>query len=86
MDFQEDVARAFVQGLSREHRILVHTKDILYDGKWDPLVRALEARRSRKPFVRKLSERIEQDLARIEYMRNAQQLQGRDVSEFLYRY
>jgi len=65
----DDRQRAFLEGLTREDRLLVAIRDELYEGSWDEVVADLEARRARKPHVVKLASRIEDDLTRVEKLR-----------------
>ncbi|MEZ0230028.1 MAG: hypothetical protein ACAI25_15495 [Planctomycetota bacterium] len=65
----DDRQRAFLEGLTKEDRLLVAIRDELYEGNWDELLVDLEARKGRKPFVVKLASRIEEDLSRVEKLR-----------------
>jgi hypothetical protein len=65
----DDRQRAFLEGLTKEERLLVAIRDELYEGSWEELVVDLEARRNRKPFIVKLATRIEEDKARVEKLR-----------------
>ena len=65
----DDRQRAFLEGLTKEDRLLVAIRDELYEGSWDELLADLEARKTRKPFVVKLASRIEEDLTRVEKLR-----------------
>ncbi len=65
----DDRQRAFLEGLTKEERLLVAIRDELYGGSWDEVVMDLEARRTRKPFIVKLASRIDEDIARIDKLR-----------------
>ena len=60
-----EVVREFVGKLTSEERTLVIIRDELYDGKWDEMLRDLEARLQAKPYVFRLATRIEDDVVRI---------------------
>ena len=61
--------REFVGKLTSEERTLVIIRDELYDGKWDEMLKDLEARLQAKPYVFKLATRIEDDVGRIRKLR-----------------
>jgi len=65
----DDRQRAFLEGLTKEERLLVAIRDELYEGSWDELLQDLEARKGRKPFMVKLATRLEEDMARVEKLR-----------------
>jgi hypothetical protein len=65
----DDRQRAFLEGLTKEDRLLVAIRDELYEGSWEELLADLEARKTRKPFVVKLASRIEEDLTRVDKLR-----------------
>ena len=65
----DDRQRAFLEGLTKEDRLLVSIRDELYGGSWDELLSDLEARKNRKPHVVKLATRLEEDIARIDKLR-----------------
>ncbi|MGE3166031.1 MAG: hypothetical protein AB7O52_14085 [Planctomycetota bacterium] len=58
--------REFVDGLSPADVQLLVLRDELYDGSWVEMQRDLQARRSGKPFIFALVNKIEEDLERIE--------------------
>ncbi len=65
----DDRQRAFLEGLTKEERLLVTIRDELYQGSWDELLCDIEARKGRKPFIIKLTNRLEEDKARVEKLR-----------------
>jgi len=65
----DDRQRAFLEGLTKEERLLVSIRDELYGGSWDELLVDLDARKNRKPFIIKLATRLDEDKARIEKLR-----------------
>ena len=67
----EDLAaQKFAQALSREEKMLILLRDELYEGSWDDMVADLKNRLEGKPYVFKLSSRIEADLERIERLKD----------------
>ncbi len=74
---------AFAEGLGKEERTLVMVRDELYGGSWDELSRDLVARKERRPFIFKLSSRIEEDLDRIEKLRAFELETGHDLRDLL---
>lgn len=61
--------RRFVQGLTREERVLIVLKRELYEDDWDGMISDLQARLKGEPYVFKLASRITEDLRRIERLR-----------------
>ena len=57
--------------LAPEDRVLRDVRDQLYGGDWDELERDLRARLEGKPYIFKLATKIEEDLARIARLRQA---------------
>lgn len=66
-DARADVA-AYVDRLSDEHKMLVALKAQLYGGSWEPMLDDLRNRLAGKPYIFKLANRIQDDIARIEEM------------------
>ena len=64
-----DVHQEYFESLSPEAKQLVVLQSILYEGSWGEMVLDLTARRDGKPFIWKLKSRIEEDLDRIERLR-----------------
>ena len=75
--------RAFAESLTKEERLLVLIRDELYEGSWEELETDLQARRERKPYIFKVNARIEDDLNRIEKLRDFEQLQQVDLRTLL---
>lgn len=74
---------AFVAQLGQAERTLLLLRDELYGGSWDELTADLEARQNRKPFVFKLSSRIEDDLERITRLRAFERDHGLDLADLV---
>lgn len=82
----DDRHQAYAGGLSREERLLLELRDAIYEGHWDGLKQDLIARRDRKPYVIKLTTRIEDDLARIEKLEAYETDHDIDLRDFVPAY
>lgn len=76
-------AKNYVDGLSNEHKMLVVLKAQLYGGSWDPMLDDLENRLKGKPYIFKLSNRIKDDVQRIEQMRDFEDQNGIDLADYV---
>lgn len=56
----------FVNGLSDEARMLIVLRSQLYENSWEPMLDDLRNRLVGKPYIFKLANRIQDDIARIE--------------------
>ncbi|GEM_PF-3321387 len=56
---------AFVAALRPEEAMLIRIRDELYDGSWKSMRRDLNNRLKGRPYIFKLVNRIEQDLAAV---------------------
>ena len=57
--------KAYVDGLSLEHKMLVALKSQLYGGSWESMLEDLRNRLVGKPYIFKLVHRIQDDIERI---------------------
>ena len=73
----------FVDRLSDEHRMLIILKRQLYGGSWEPMLDDLQNRLEGKPYIFKLVNRINDDIERIEQMRNFESEQGIDLADYV---
>ncbi len=73
----------YVDRLSNEHRMLVILKAQLYDGAWESMLDDLKNRLTGKPYIFKLVNRINDDIARIEEMRKFEKEHNIDLSDFV---
>jgi hypothetical protein len=73
----------FVDNLSNEHRMLVVLKAQLYGGSWEPMLDDLRNRLAGKPYIFKLVNRIEDDIARIEQMRQFETEHNIDLADYV---
>lgn len=75
--------RQFISHLGQEERMLLVLKRELYDNSWDDMVADLRARLEGRPFIFKLVNRISEDLSRIERLREFEQQQQVNLSDFV---
>lgn len=73
----------FIAGLSDEHRMLVVLKAQLYGGSWEPMLDDLKNRLAGKPYIFKLVNRINDDIERIQQMREFETEHDIDLSDFV---
>jgi hypothetical protein len=73
----------YVDGLSNEHKMLVVLKAQLYSGSWEPMLDDLENRLEGKPYIFKLSNRIKDDVQRIEQMKDFEDQNGIDLADYV---
>jgi hypothetical protein len=73
----------FADNLSNEHRMLVVLKAQLYGGSWEPMLDDLRNRLAGKPYIFKLANRIEDDIARIEQMRKFETEHNIDLADYV---
>ena len=79
----ESAVKDFVEHLSNEHRMLVVLKAQLYGGRWETMLDDLENRLEGKPYIFKLTNRINDDIERIEEMRKFEAEHGVDLAEYV---
>ena len=75
--------RDFAAGLTSGERLLVTLRDELYEGSWDKMLGDLRDRLEKRPYIFKLSSRIETDMAAIEKMRRYESENGVNLRDFL---
>jgi len=73
----------YVDRLSSEHRMLVILKAQLYDGTWDSMLDDLKNRLEGKPYIFKLVNRINDDIARIEEMQKFEADHNIDLADYV---
>ena len=73
----------FVNGLSKEQRMLVALKAQLYDGMWEPMLDDLRNRLAGKPYIFKLASRIQDDIERIERMSEFESEHNIDLADYV---
>ena len=65
----DEAVSDYVSRLGDEHKMLVALKAHLYGGSWEPMLDDLRNRLAGKPYIFKLANRIQDDIERIEQMR-----------------
>ena len=80
---QNQVIRAFVAGLSESERMLVVVRDGLYDGDWEAMLGDLRARLAGRPYIYKLVDRIQDDIAHIEKLAAFERTQAVNLADYL---
>jgi hypothetical protein len=70
-----------VATLSREERMLVVVCRELYDRDWDEMIADMQARLNGKPYIFKLATRIEDDLLRIQRLRQLEKELGTELAD-----
>jgi hypothetical protein len=73
----------FVKTLSAEHRMLIILRSQLYGGNWEPMYQDLKNRLDGKPYIFKLANRINDDIERIEKMRQFEQQFDCNLCDFV---
>jgi hypothetical protein len=73
----------FVAGLSPDEKTLVTLRDELYNGSWDLMLGDLRDRLKGKPYIFKLVNRIQDDIARIEKLSDYEKKHKVNLAEFL---
>lgn len=76
-----DVHRRHVQGLPPEEVMLITLRDELYGGDWMRMLKDLQARRDGKPYVFRMVNLINDDIARIERLRAYEQEHGVNLAD-----
>lgn len=73
----------FVNSLSAEHKMLIVLKRQLYGGKWEPMYQDLKNRLTGKPYIFKLANRINDDVERIDQMREFEKQNNVDLCNYI---
>ena len=73
----------FLAGLDKSARLLLSLREELYEGSWEMMVGDLEARLGGRPYIFKLSQRIEKDLENIRKIRGYEERNGLNLSDYL---
>jgi hypothetical protein len=75
--------RAYVAGLTNGERLLVSLRDELYEGSWDLMLEDLRDRLEKRPYIFKLSSRIEADMTAIEKLRAYEVKESINLRDYL---
>ena len=65
----DDKHTQYCAKLSKEERMLIALRNELYDGSWANMLQDLQDRLKGKPYIFKLVNRIEEDIQRIERLK-----------------
>ena len=83
-DLQADaVVSDYVKALGNESKMLVALKAQLYSGSWDTMLDDLNNRLKGKPYIFKLTNRINDDVARIAELREFEKANGIDLADYV---
>ena len=78
-----DPHEAYFRSLSPEEEQLLVLRDFLYEGDWEEMLQDLRDRRNGKPFIFKLTTRIEEDIGRIDRLREYERKHGVDLGRYV---
>jgi len=73
----------FASGLTPDERTLVTLRDELYGGSWEQMLGDLRDRLKGKPYIFKLVNRIQDDIARIEKLSDYEKKHKINLAEYL---
>ena len=73
----------FASGLTPDEKTLVTLRDELYNGSWELMLGDLRDRLKGKPYIFKLVNRIQDDIARIEKLGEYEKKHKINLAEFL---
>jgi hypothetical protein len=73
----------FASGLSPDEKTLVTLRDELYGGSWEQMLGDLRDRLKGKPYIFKLVNRIQDDIARIEKLNDYEKKHKINLAEYL---
>ena len=80
---QKAPCEEFLSGLTREDKLLIMLRDELYGQSWDELEADLRHRTERKPHICDITQRIDEDLARIARLRDCEDRYGVDLATLI---
>jgi len=79
----DEAIRAFVEGLVESERMLVVLRDGLYDGDWEAMLGDLRARLAGRPYIYKLVNRIQDDIAHIQTLAAFERAHAINLADYL---
>ena len=82
MTKQNTDPQAFLASLAEEEKMLVELRDELYDGSWESMLRDLNDRLKGRPYIYKLVNRIQDDIARIKKLRTFEKQNHVNLSDY----
>jgi hypothetical protein len=75
--------KKFCASLTTDERMLIALRDELYSGSWDQMLKDLQERLKGRPYIFKLATRIEEDIARIQKLRDYEKKNNLNLAEQL---
>jgi hypothetical protein len=72
----------FYNSLTPDERMLITLRDELYNRSWDLMIRDLRERLKGKPYIFKLVNRIQDDIARIEKLMDYEKKHHVNLADF----
>lgn len=75
--------KKYFESLTPEERMLVVLREELYGGSWDRMLTDLRDRLRGRPYIFKLVNRIQEDIARIEKLQEYEKKQGVNLGDFI---
>ncbi|NUN47714.1 MAG: hypothetical protein HUU15_02660 [Candidatus Brocadiae bacterium] len=73
----------FVDALPPEERMLVQLREELYSSSWDRMLADLQDRLKGRPYIFKLVNRIQDDITRIEKLRDYEKQNNVNLAAFI---
>lgn len=73
----------YTNALSPEEKMLIQLRDELYGGSWDRMLTDLKARLKGRPYIFKLVNRIEDDIRRIEKLKEYEEKNAVNLADYL---
>jgi len=77
------VHQKFCDSLPAEERMLVVLREELYSGSWDRMLVDLRDRLKGRPYIFKLVNRIQDDIARIEKLQDYEKKNNVNLAEYI---
>lgn len=78
-----DPHRRYFESLSTEEKMLLTLRDELYAGSWSRMLEDLRDRLHGKPYIFKLVNKIEEDVARIEKIKTYEDRHKINLSQYV---
>lgn len=69
--------------LTQDEKMLVLLRDELYEGSWDSMTKDLKDRLKSKPYIFKLVNRIQDDLVRIDKLKDIEKKNKINLADFV---
>lgn len=72
-----------MEELTHEERTLIVLREELYDGSWEAMENDLQNRLEGEPYIFKLQNRIEDDIERIDRLKELEDQKDLDLGDYL---